>query len=285
MSLVRSLAGLALSGWVVVAGAYGAQQPTPRVEPFRIAGNLYYVGDSDIGSYLIATDAGHFLIDGGYESTVPAIEANVVTLGFKLADIKFLLNTQAHGDHAGGFAALKQHTGAKLMASGPDAAVIERGGRRDFSLGDSLTFPPAQVDGRLTDGQKLTLGKTTLTANLTPGHTMGCTTWTFDVSDSGRTLHVVDLCGLTILENTRLSGMPGYPGIATDYERTFATLRKLPIDIFIGAHPSYYGGLEKAAKAKADPSGPNPFIDPDGFRRTVDSAERKFRDQLAREKR
>jgi metallo-beta-lactamase class B len=283
MRNLRSLASLALTGWVVLASAGAAQQQTPRVEPFRIAGHLYYVGDSDIGSYVIATDGGHFLIDGGYESTVPAIEANVVKLGFKLADIKFLLNTQGHGDHAGGFAALRKHTGAKLMVSGPDADVIERGGTRDFSLGDSLTFPPAQVDGRLTDGQKLTLGKTTLTANLTPGHTMGCTTWTFDVIE-GRTLHVVDLCGLTILENTRVSGMPGYPGITRDYERTFEILRKMPIDIFIGAHPAYYGGLEKAAKAKAEPAGPNPFIDPDGFHRMIDGAERKFRDQLAREK-
>jgi metallo-beta-lactamase class B len=285
MTATRSLASLALTVWAVLAGAGVArQQQTEPVEPFRIAGTLYYVGDSDIGSYLIATDAGHFLIDGGFESTVPRIEASVAKLGFKLADIKFLLNTQAHGDHAGGFAALKKHTSAKLMVSGPDAEVIERGGARDFALGDSMTFPPAQVDGRLTDGQRLTLGKTTLTANLTPGHTMGCTTWSFDVTEGGRTLHVVDLCGLTILEKTRVSGMPGYPGIAKDYERTFAALRKLPIDIFIGAHPAYYGGLEKAAKAKADPSGPNPFIDPEGFRRMIDSAERKFREQLAREK-
>jgi metallo-beta-lactamase class B len=168
------------------------------------------------------------------------------------------------------------------MVSAADADLIERGGGRDFSLGDTLTYPAATVDRRLKDGDTVSLGGTTLTAHLTPGHTKGCTTWTFDAHDRGRTLHVVDLCGLAILENTRVRGMPGYPDIAKDYERTFETLKKLPVDIFIGAHASYYGGMEKAAKAKANPAAPNPFIDPEGFRRMVDSAERRFREQLAR---
>ena len=113
---------------------------------------------------------------------------------------------------------------------------------------------------------------------------MGCTTWTFDVRDAGRTLHVVDMCGLSILPNTRVSGMPGYPGITNDYRRTFETLKKLPVDIFIGAHASYYGGMEKAAKAKANPSGPNPFIDPDGYLTYIATAEKRFNDQLERER-
>jgi metallo-beta-lactamase class B len=210
------------------------------------------------------------------------IESSVAKLGFKISDIRILLNTQAHGDHAGGFATMKKLTGATLMVSAADADLIERGGARDFSLGDTLTYPAATVDRRLKDGDTVSLGGTTLTAHLTPGHTKGCTTWTFDAHDRGRTLHVVDLCGLAILENTRVRGMPGYPDIAKDYERTFETLKKLPVDIFIGAHASYYGGMEKAAKAKANPAAPNPFIDPEGFRRMVDSAERRFREQLAR---
>jgi metallo-beta-lactamase class B len=264
--------------------ALAPQAGNAPVDPFRIADNLYFVGSSDIGSYLITTPAGHILIDAGYESTAPLVEASIGKLGFKVEDVKFLLNTQGHGDHAGGFAALKKRTGAKLLVSAADADLIERGGARDFSLGDSLTFPAATVDRRLKDGDTVALGGTTLTAHLTPGHTIGCTTWTFDTKDRGRTLQVVDLCGLSILEKTRVSGMPGYPGITKDYEHTFETLKALPIDIFIGAHPSYYGGMEKAAKAKADPSGPNPFVDPQGFRKVVDAAERKFRDQLARER-
>jgi len=264
--------------------AAAPQDGNAPAQPFRIADNLYYVGTSDMGVYLITTPAGHILIDAGYESTAPLIEASIAKAGFKVQDVKILLNTQAHADHAGGLAALKKRTGATLMVSGADADVIERGGTREFSLGDSLPFPAATVDRRLKDGDTVTLGGAILTARLTPGHTMGCTTWTFDTADRGRPLHVVDLCGLTILDKTRVSGMPAYPGITKDYERTFATLKTLPVDLFIGAHASYYGGMEKAAKAKADPAGPNPFIDPAGFRQFVDAAERKFRDQLARER-
>jgi metallo-beta-lactamase class B len=274
--------GAALLAATLIAAA--AQDGNAPVDPFRIADNVYYVGSSDIGAYLVTTPAGHILIDAGYASTAPLIEASIGKAGFKVQDVKILLNTQGHADHAGGFAALKKRTGAQLMVSAADADVIERGGARDFSLGDSLTFPAATVDRRLKDGDTVSLGGRTLTAHLTPGHTMGCTTWTFDTTDRGRTLHVVDLCGLAILDKTRVSGMPAYPGITKDYERTFAALKALPVDIFIGAHASYYGGMEKAAKAKADPAGPNPFVDPAGFRRAIDGYEQRFREQLARER-
>lgn len=275
---------VALTASALLPAPAAGQPGNEPAAPFRIADNLYFVGSSDIGSYLITTPAGHILIDAGYESTVPIIEANIAAFGFKVQDVKILLNTQAHYDHAGGFAVMKKRTGAALMVSSADADVIERGGTRDFSLGDKYPFPAVTVDRRLQDGDAVPLGGTTLTAHLTPGHTMGCTTWTFDTRDRGRTLHVVDLCGLSILENTRVSGMPGYPGIAQDYERTFVALRKLPVDIFIGAHAGYYGGREKAARAKADPSGPNPFVDPEGFRKMIDGAEQRFREQLARGK-
>jgi metallo-beta-lactamase class B len=262
----------------------GAQDDKPG-EPFRIADNLYQVGSWDIGSYLITTPAGHILIDAGFESTVPMIEANVAKLGFKVDDIKILLNTQGHKDHAGGFAALKKRTGAQLMVSAADADVIERGGRGDFSLGDTFTFSAATVDRRLNDGDTVSLGGVVLTAHLTPGHTQGCTTWTFDTKDAGRTLHVVDLCGLAVLDTTKIQkGMPGYPTIVEDYERTFATLRRLPVDIFIGAHVSYFQGRDKVAKVKNNAPGPNPFVDPEGFRRAVDGGERQFRERLTASK-
>jgi len=281
---VRQAARAACLALAVAATASAQEQGNQPADPFRIAGNLYYVGSSDLGSYLVATEAGHILIDAGYPSTVPIIEANVARLGFKIADVKILLNTQGHGDHAGGFAALKQRTGARLMVSAADADLIERGGTRDFSLGDALTFPSATVDRRLKDGDTVSIGGMTLTARLTPGHTMGCTTWTFDVQDAGRTLHVVDVCGLSILEKTRVSGMPAYPNITQDYVRTFATLKKLPVDIFIGAHANYYGGMEKAAARKANPNGPNPFIDPAGYRKYIEDVEKRFNEQLKRER-
>ncbi len=275
---------ITLAAFALAAALTAQQTDNLPADPFRIAGNLYYVGSRDLGSYLITTDAGHILIDAGYDTTVPTIEANVARLGFKIQDVKILLNTQAHFDHAGGFAALRRRTGASLQVSGPDADVIERGGLRDFSFGEAYPFPPATVDRRLKDGDTVALGGMSLTAHVTPGHTIGCTTWTFDVADRGRTLHAVDLCGLSILSTTRVTGMPGYPGIATDYPKTFAALRNLPVDIFIGAHASYYDGMEKARVARTNPSGPNPFIDPDGFRRSIDSSETRFRDQLARER-
>jgi len=284
MMMMRRLT-LAFGAAAVCALAAGAQQNDNQPnEPFKIAGNLYYVGSSGISSYLITTPAGHVVIDAGYESTVPIVEANIRTLGFKVEDVRFLLNTQAHYDHAAGFAALKKDTGAQLVVSGPDADVIERGGKGDFSFGDRYLFPPAKVDRRVKDGDTLTLGKLTLHAHVTPGHTKGCTTWSFEVIDNNRPLQVVNMCGLTVLDTTRLIGNAAYPDIVSDYERTFAALRKLPVDIFIGAHPGYYDGTEKAAKAKANPSGPNPFIDPDGYRRYIDNAERTFRERLAKEK-
>ncbi len=273
---------LALALGLVFANARsGSAQDDKPGEPFRLADNLYQVGSWDIASYLITTPAGHILIDAGFESTVPLIEANVTKLGFKVNDIKILLNTQGHKDHAGGFAALKTRTGAQLMVSAADADLIQRGGRGDFSLGDTFAFPPATVDRRLKDGDTVSLGGVVLMAHLTPGHTQGCTTWTFDTTDAGRTLHVVDLCGLAVLDTTQIrTGMPGYPTIVEDYEQTFATLRRLPVDIFIGAHLSYFDGRVKARKAKGN-AAVNPFVDPEGFRRAIDNGERQFRARLA----
>src|SRR5258708_17185257 len=149
---------------VAPAAELPAQHTDNRpADPFRIAGNLYYVGSRDLGSYLITTDAGHILIDAGYDTTVPTIEANVARLGFKIQDVKILLNTQAHFDHAGGFAALRRRTGASLQVSRPDADGIERGGLRHFSFGDAHPFPPATVDRRLKDGDTVTLVGITLT--------------------------------------------------------------------------------------------------------------------------
>ena len=279
------LVQIALAAAVFTAAI--GQQLTPDnqpIESFRIADRVFYVGSSDIASYLIQTDAGHILIDAGYAATAAQIEANVVRLGFRLHDVKILLNTQAHFDHAGGFAEIKRVTGAKLMASDADAIMIERGGHGDFALGDTGTFPPVTVDHRLKDGEDVRLGGTVLTAHLTPGHTKGCTTWTWDVRDRGQMYHVVDMCGLTILPGTKVSGMPAYPEIARDYERTFDVLRSLPCDIFLGAHGSYYGAMEKALRMRGHPDRANAFVDPVGYRTYVGRAEERFRQQLAHDR-
>jgi metallo-beta-lactamase class B len=255
------------------------------IEPYRIADNLFYVGSSGISSYLITSSSGHIVIDAGYPETAPQIESNIAKLGFKLSDVKILLNTQAHFDHAGGFAELKRATGARLLASPEDAAMIEGGGRGDFNFGDQSPFPPVRVDRRLKDRDEVRVGNVVLTAHFTPGHTKGCTTWTWDTRDRGRTYHVAVLCGLTILDGTKVSGMPAYQAIQHDYERTFEVLKFLPCDIFLGAHPAYYDGTKKAAEMRAHPDGPNPFVDPDGYRTYIAQMEKRFRDQLAHERR
>ena len=272
----------------LAAALLAIQAPAPTtdnqpMEPFRIADHLFYVGSSDIASYLITTSAGHIVIDGGYPETAAQIEANVAKVGASVRDIKMLLNTQAHYDHAGGFAALKRASGARLLASDLDAPMLEGGGHGDFSLGETGHFPPVIVDQRIADEEHVRLGEADLTAHLTPGHTRGCTTWTWDASDRGHTYHVIDLCGLTILPATRVTGMAAYPNIANDYRHSFHVLRSFKPDIFLGAHLSYFGGAGKVAKLRAQPDGPNPFVDPEGYRRFIDAAEKRFTDQLAHE--
>ena len=272
---------------LLVASTTSAGTNTPDnqpVEPYRIADHVYYVGASDIASYLIVTPAGDILIDAGYEDTVPIIQRHVLKLGFRLEDVKILLNTQAHSDHAAGFAAMKALTGAKLEVSAEDAALIERGGRGDFLFGDRNTFPPAKVDARLADGAQIRIGGVVLTAHVTPGHTKGCTTWTFTARDRGNDVQVVVVGGATINPGVKVSGMPTYPTIGRDYAHTFDLLASLPCDIFLGAHRSYYGGAAKAARLHATREGPNPFVDPDGYRAAVARWRATFEKQLAEEK-
>ncbi|HEX5720797.1 MAG TPA: subclass B3 metallo-beta-lactamase [Thermoanaerobaculia bacterium] len=263
--------------------AAGQADPTSRswnqpVEPFRIAGNLYYVGASDIASYLIATPEGHILLDGGFVETVPLIRESVKKLGFKIEDVKILLNTHAHYDHAGGLAELKKLTGARLHASKADAPALARGGKDDPLFGDQFLFPPVKVDRLVKDGDTVTLGGSTLTARLTPGHTAGCTTWTMKVDG----LNAVIVCSTSVLPMMKLGAEPSYPGIAEDYARTFRTLRALPCDLFLAAHASFYNMKDKAELLKKE--GPNPFIDPDGYGAYLDRNEKVFRERLEKDR-
>lgn len=259
----------------------GQADPTSRswnqpVEPFRIAGNLYYVGANDIASYLIATPEGHILLDGGFVETVPIIRESVKKLGFKIEDVKILINTHAHYDHAGGLAELKALTQAKLHASEADAPALARGGKGDPVLGDIGPFPPVQADRLLKDGDTVSLGGTTLTARLTPGHTPGCTTWTMKADG----LNAVIVCSVSVLPQAKLGAEPSYPGIAEDYARTYQTLRGLPCDLFLASHGSFYNLKEKSERLKKG-EGPNPFVDPEGYRAYLDRNEKHFRERLA----
>ena len=284
--ILRQLA----SGFLVVialaTSALGQQRESDRQsnqpqKPFRIIGNIYYVGANEVTSFLITGNARHILLDAGFAETASQIQANIEALGFHLADVKILLNSQAHFDHAGGLAKMKELTGAQLIASAADAEHMARGGKSDFAFGDRLTYEPVKADRIIRDDESITLGDTKMTAHLTPGHTKGCTTWTMSFEDGGKTYRALFLGGVTI-PDYKLVGNAQYPTIADDYARSFALLKRLPCDVFLGAHGSYFGLQQKLARLGEKP---NPFIDPDGYRRHIEERERIFHEQLDREKR
>jgi metallo-beta-lactamase class B len=253
------------------------------VEPYRIVGNIYYVGASDITSCLITTPEGHIHLDGGFVETAPIIEANIRKLGFKLEDVKVLLGSHAHFDHAGGLAELKARTGAKFAASERDAPLLARGGKGDFYFGDKGPFPPIQADRILHDGDTVTLGGTTLTAHLTPGHTMGNTTWTMKAKEGDRTYDVVFAASTSILSGVSLTNNPKYPEIAADYAKTFRILKSLPCDVFLSSHASFYDGLAKADRLRKGAK-ENPFVDPRGYKDYVAGMEKKYQERLRQER-
>jgi metallo-beta-lactamase class B len=253
------------------------------VAPFRIVENIYYVGASDITSFLIVTKEGDILLDGGFVETAPQIEANIRKLGFRLSDVKILLNSHAHYDHAGGLAALKRRTRAQFVAMEGDAAVLAAGGHGDFYFGNRVTFPAVKPNRVIQDGDTVSLGGVTLVARRTAGHTRGCTTWATTVQENGKTLHVVFVGSMSVLPGYRLWGKESYPGIAEDYEKSFQALKSLPCDVFLGPHGSFFNLTEKRA-ALLNGASSNPFIDPAGYRAYIERTEQAFRVELQRQK-
>jgi len=257
---------------------------TEPFPPFRIAGNLYYVGSKDLAIYLVTTPQGHILINAGLVSSVPLIRASVEKLGFKFSEIKILLISHAHWDHDGGSAEIKALTGATYMVMDGDVSVVESGGKTDFQYGSQPTslYPPTKVDRVLHDGDEVKLGGATLVAHLTPGHTKGCTTWTMKVDDGGKIYNVVIIGSPNVNEGYKLVRNDSYPAIASDYERSFRVLSSLPVDIFLGAHGSYFDLQTKYARLKE--GAVNPFIDPAGYKRYITDREEAFRTELAKQR-
>lgn len=242
--------------------------------PHKVIGNVYFVGTEQLGSFLIVTPEGDILINTDFESTVPVIRASVEKLGFKMTDIKIILGSHAHGDHMEGDAAMKELTGARVMAMEQDVPALRKmmpGGK------------PHPIDHILHDGEEVKLGGTTLVAHLTAGHTKGCTTWTLKAQDGGKTYDVVILGSIGVNPGYILVGNKDYPQIADDYVRSFRVLRALHCDVFLGSHGRFYGLEEKYQKLKQ--GGPNPFIDPQGYRAHLDMQEKAFEAKLAEQKR
>jgi metallo-beta-lactamase class B len=255
-------------------------QPFP---PFRIAGNLYYVGSKGLASYLITTPEGNILINSDLEANVPMISASIEKLGFRFADTKILLISHAHWDHDAGSAMIMRMTGARYMVMDADVSVVESGGKTDFQYGDtpSSLYPPAKVGRILHDGSRVMLGGAVLVAHLTPGHTKGCTTWTMKVADGGKTYDAVIVGSPNVNPGYKLVHNEKYPQIAADYQHMFEVLQSLPCDIFLGAHGAYFGLEEKYAQMEAGRA--NPFIDPGGYKEFVAQKEQDFRTELAKQ--
>ncbi|TFI56989.1 subclass B3 metallo-beta-lactamase [Sphingomonas parva] len=272
---------LALSAALLAIPAAGAAQDSAQrrewnrpAAPFRIADNLYYVGTQGLAAYLITDPAGHVLIDGGLPESAPLIAGNIRSLGFRLADVKYLLINHAHADHSGGLAELKRRSGARLVASAGDKADLESGrvaGRPEIFAG-----PPVRVDRVVGDGEMLRLGGTALTANLTPGHTRGCTSWSLQTK-SGTILFA---CSLTVAGQNLLDD-PTYPDAAADFRRTFARLKAMRADMFLNFHPEFFDLDGKRARQRAGEA--SAFIDPGELQRQVARAEAAFEAELARQ--
>jgi metallo-beta-lactamase class B len=256
---------------------------TPHT-PFRIVGNVYYVGSKDLASYLVTTPDGLILINSNLTSSVPQIKKSVETLGFKFSDVKILLISHGHWDHAAGSADVKRLTGAKYMVMDADVPLVESGGKDDFQYGNEpgSQFPKTKVDRVLHDGDEVKLGGVVLVAHKTPGHTKGCTTWTMKARENTKSYNVVIVGSPNVNTGYKLVENTAYPTIAQDYEQTFRMLQSLPCDVFLGAHGLYFGLDAKYARMKA--GSPNPFVDPEGYKNYVAEREQAFRKELAKQK-
>lgn len=275
---------LAVVGCASQRGVPGDMQQWNRpFPPYRVIDNIYYVGTNKIAQFLIATPAGSILLDSGFEASVPRLRENIETLGFRYTDIKLLLTSHAHIDHVQAHALVRQQTGARVVASAADALILEAGGKGEPTFDGIHAWPACRVDRRVVDGEQLTLGDTTLTAHLTPGHTPGAVTWTMKVTYGGRSLDVVFFPSANINPGVHLLRNPKYPRIREDFEHSFAIWKGLACDVFLADHGDFYDMADKRARQLGG-ADRNPFIDPAGYRGFVTAAEQRFEDQLVEER-
>jgi metallo-beta-lactamase class B len=265
---------------------------TTPIAPFQIADNLYYVGSQELASYLIVTAKGNILINANLDTSPSQIRASVEKLGFHWKDTRILLNSQAHYDHVAGAAEVIRETQAKNIVMDGDASVVESGARTDFlwSSRSISGFMPVHVDRVVHDGDTVSLGDLTLTAHKTAGHTRGCTTWTLRShlpgEPAGTLRNIVIVGGTGFWSDFHFVATPGhpvsYPGIVEDFQHTFAVLRTLPCDVFLGAHGGYFDMLKKLKRYPQD--GPRVFIDPAGYNAFVADSEHNFEKALSEQR-
>jgi metallo-beta-lactamase class B len=262
-------------------------------EPFRVFGNTYYVGVGGLSAVLIASDDGHILLDGGLSQSAPLIDANIRKLGFRTGDIRLIVNSHAHFDHAGGIAALQRASGAQVAASESGARAIEQGANPaddpQFDPGGEVDrFPAAKAVRVVKDGEALRVGALAVTAHLTPGHTPGSTTWTWRSCEGSRCLDVVYADSLNAVSSPgfRFTGGAARPGIEAAFRRSIATIAALPCDILLTVHPGFAGLDEKLRRRQqATPGANDPFVDPQACRVYAADASRRLDERVSEEKR
>ncbi len=248
-------------------------------EPFNVIGNIYYVGTAGVSSFLITTPQGHFLLDGILPQSAPQIISNIAALGFDVRDVRYLLNSHAHIDHAGGLAGLQRASGATLVASAADKPVLEAG---DIGYGPSagMAFPPVRVDRVIGDGESLSLGGVTLTAHLTPGHTAGCTSWSMPAVGADGARHTAFFhCSATVAGQALVP--ESYPGMVEAFRATFAVVRRIEADVFLANHDNFFALQEKHARRRAGDA--NAFVVPGELRSFNARMEAAFEEELARQ--
>lgn len=265
---------------------------TTPIAPFQIADNLYYVGSQGLASYLVVTPKGNILINANLATSPTQIRASIEKLGFRWQDTRILLNSQGHYDHMAGAAEVIRETHAQNMVMDGDVRVVETGGRADFLAPSSnlAPFAPAHVDRVLHDNDTVSLGGVTLTAHKTAGHTRGCTTWTLRShipgEPAGTLRDIVIVGGVSFWSEYHFvatsSHPASYPGIAQDFEHTFAQLRALPCDVFLGAHGDYFNMAAKLQHYPQD--GPRVFIDHAGYLAFIAQAQHNFEQELTRQR-
>ncbi|KAA0074700.1 BJP family subclass B3 metallo-beta-lactamase [Tardiphaga sp. P9-11] len=253
---------------------------TAPFEPFQLIDNIYYVGTDGIAVYIIKTSDGLILMDTGVPQSTGMIKDHIAKLGFKVSDIKIILNSHAHFDHTGGFAEIKKETGAQLIAGARDKPLLESGTYPGDEKNTDIGFPSVEVDRTVTEGDKVTLGSTTLTAHATPGHSPGCTSWEMTVKDGSENREVLFFCSGTVALN-RLVGNPTHAGIVDDYRSTYAKVKAMKIDVLLGPHPEVYAMQAKRAAMKD--GAPNPFVKPGELATYAATLEQDFDKQLARQ--
>lgn len=249
------------------------------VEPFTVVGDIHYVGVEGVSAFLITTPEGHFLLDGAFAQSAPLIIANIERLGFDIDDVRYLLNSHAHFDHAAGLARLQRESGAQMVASAADRAPLEAG-RFPYGPSASVSFPPVRVDRVVADGEALTLGGVTLTAHITAGHTPGCTSWSMDVAGADDAPHRAFFhCSATVAGQSLVP--PAYPDIVADFRATFARVREIDADVLLTNHPSFMDIEARRARQLAGDA--NAFVDAGALDALNDRLEQAFNEELARQ--